>query len=336
MPGHLSPRISVIIPTFNRQSDLLDALGSVRRQDMGEFECIIVDNGPSTDGTAAAVHELAASDGRFRLVQTGPVGIFPAANAGVRGSAAPVIFLMDDDVELVDEGTLASVCDAFESGPRLGVLGVSEFYPGGRHRGESAPDRKTGMAGWLRDTRLYPAGMTNRWGMIGTKFHQLPFGRQHRVHHVRSSAMGISRAVFDRVGGFFEPYVVQQRGYRCETDFCLQVTRAGFEVVYSSRGPQVLHKQAPRVNGFGRSGTDRDYLICTGRNNAFFFLRNYWSRPASPLFFMWDSVVGNTSQPGFLRLIKGGHWRPKTHWHALTGKWQGLRMFWRYGAAGAK
>ena len=90
------------------------------------------------------------------------MGIFPAANAGVRGSAAPVIFLMDDDVELVDEGTLASVCDAFESGPRLGVLGVSEFYPGGRHRGESAPDRKTGMAGWRRDTRLEPAGMGNR------------------------------------------------------------------------------------------------------------------------------------------------------------------------------
>jgi glycosyltransferase involved in cell wall biosynthesis len=331
-----SPSVSVVIPTFNRRSDLLAALGTISRQSMTDFECIVVDNGPSTDGTRAAVEELAASDSRFRVVQVGPVGIFPAANAGIRASRSPVVFLMDDDVELVEEGTFGYVLGSFESEPGLGVLGISEYYPGDRHRDGSEPGPGSGMLTWLRDTRLYPAGMTNRWGMIGTKFQHLAFGQTHRVHHVRSSAMGIRREAFDAVDGFFEPYVVQKRGYRCETDFCLQVRRAGYDVTYSSQRPQVLHKQAPRVNGFDRSGTDRNYLVSTGRNNAFFFLRNYWSRPSSPMFLLWDVLVGNTSQPGFLRLAKSGHFNPRTHWYALKGKSQGLRMFWQHGTAVTK
>lgn len=329
------PQISVVIPTFNRRDVLEQALRSLCNQHNADFECVVVDNGPSTDGTAEAFVASVGGDARFRLVQTGPIGIFPAVNRGFAESSGPIVLVMDDDVELVDPGTLSHVLEQFAERPTAGVIGLSEFYPGERHAGHQETGRAPGTVAALRDTRLYSPGKINRWGMIGTKFHQLPFGETVSLDHVRSSAMAVRRHVFDRVGGFSGAYTALGRGYRCETHFCLQVRRAGFEVMFSARAPQVLHKQAPRKAGYDRGGLDRDYLLGTGGNNTFFFLSNYWSRRSAPLFIAWDMLVGNTSQPGVIRLLKTGVWRPSTYWHALTGKWLGAKLFWRLGPAAA-
>jgi glycosyltransferase involved in cell wall biosynthesis len=326
------PFISIVIPTFNRRDDLLAALVSVQRQDLRDFECLVVDNGPSTDGSREAVTAFASSDPRFRLVKAGPIGIFPSVNAGFRESSGDVVLVMDDDVELVSPGTLSYLVEQFEADFALGVLGLSEYYPDEKHKGHEEPPARRRFDA-LKDTRLYPPGMVSRWGMLGTKFHQLPFGKSLHVQHVRSSAMAVRRRAFAIVGGFCDAYTVKGHGYRCETDFCLQVKRAGYGVKFSARDPQVLHKQSPRVDGTARDGIDREYLISTGCNNAFFFLRNFWSLRSAPIFLAWDMLVGNSSQPGILRLLKAGHWQLSTHRHALTGKWLGFKMFWRYSRA---
>lgn len=314
---------------------LQQAIRSLCNQHGVDFECVVVDNGPSTDGTAEAFVASVGGDARFRLVQTGPTGIFPAVNRGFAESSGPVVLVMDDDVELVHRGTLSHVLDQFAENPTAGVLGLSEFYPGERHMGHQSGNKKLGgplqVVTALRDTSLYPPGKMNRWGMIGTRFHQLPFGETLPLQHVRSSAMAVRREVFDKVGGFFDAYTPIGRGYRCETHFCLQARRAGFEVMFSARDPQVLHKQSAREIGYGRGGLDREYLVGTGSSNTFFFLSNFWTRRSAPLFLAWDMLAGNTSQPGVLRLVKSGAWRPSTYWHALAGKWMGAKLFWHHG-----
>src|SRR5579859_4695390 len=51
-----SPRLSIILCTYNRRNLVLSALASLRRQtlDYAQFEVIVIDNG-STDGTLEAV-----------------------------------------------------------------------------------------------------------------------------------------------------------------------------------------------------------------------------------------------------------------------------------------
>lgn len=330
------PQISVVIPTFNRRNVLQEAIRSLCNQQDVDFECVVVDNGPSTDGTSEAFRATVGGDIRFRLVQTGPIGIFPAVNVGFAESSSPIVLVMDDDVELVDPGTLSYVLEQFAGRPTAGVIGLSEFYPGGRHEGHQKTDRIAGVVTALRDTRLYAPGKINRWGMIGTKFHQLPFGETVVLDHVRSSAMAVRRDVFDEVGGFLAAYTEHGRGYRCETHFCLQVQRSGYDVMFSAQKPQVLHKQSPRKAGYDRGGLDREYLVGTGSNNTFFFLSNYWSKRSAPLFLAWDVLVGNTSQPGIARLAKSGVWRPSTYWHAIAGKWLGAKLFWHHGPAAAR
>jgi glycosyltransferase involved in cell wall biosynthesis len=53
---------SVVIPTHNRVLILLEALQSVRRQTVEDYEVIVVDDG-STDGTADAITRFAAENG---------------------------------------------------------------------------------------------------------------------------------------------------------------------------------------------------------------------------------------------------------------------------------
>jgi glycosyltransferase involved in cell wall biosynthesis len=326
------PIISVVIPTFNRKAALLAALSSLQSQDLRLFECVVVDNGPSTDGTVEAVVEIAAKDSRFSLAQSVETGPFAAAAVGIERTHAALVFLMDDDVELVNHTTLSDIANVFGSDPTLGVLGISEFYPGDRHRGGEAADRHaSGISIWLQDTRLYSPGRISKWGMIGTKFHRLPFGQLHEVDHVRSSAMVVRRCAYESGGGFLASYSGSGNGYRCETDLCLQVRRAGFKVMFSAREPQVLHKQAARPDGSVRGGFGRDFLLGTGRNNTYFFLRNFWTRPTSPVFLAWDMLIGSSSQPGILRLLKARQWKVRTYFYAMTGKWRGMKQFWRYG-----
>ena len=180
-----------------------------------------------------------------------------------------------------------------------------------------------------RDTTLYMPGMVNRWGFIGTRLHHLPFGQMHEVDHVRSSAMAIRRSAFETVGGFFEPYTAMGYGYRYETDLCIRIQRLGYRVVFSAMNPQVYHKVSERTRGWKREGYAKDYLISTTRNNTFFFLRNYWSRPTAFVFLLWDVLVGNTTQPGLLRFAlyhRADRGKIKA---SLRGKWLGWKMYWR-------
>ncbi len=275
---------------------------------------------------------IIAQDERFIHIETGAIGIYPACNRGLKGGAGSIYMTMDDDVELVDENTLQSIVQRFEEDERLGVLQLSEYYPDGR--GQDAAIERGAPQSWIevwKNTTSYPAGNINRWGFIGTKLYHLPFGRDHEVYHVRSSCMAIRRDAFLQVGGFYEPYVVNGRGYRCETDLCVGINHANYKVVYAARTPQVLHKTAPKTRGWTRGKIDGAYLYATSRNNMFFFLRNYWSRASSIIFFIWDVLVGGSQQPGLYRLWRYGPRNRDALSASLRGKVDGFFLFWRLG-----
>lgn len=61
------PLVSVLVPTFNDGTMLLEALESLRRQTYDRFEAIVCDDASSNE-TAALAAEWCKSDPRFRLV----------------------------------------------------------------------------------------------------------------------------------------------------------------------------------------------------------------------------------------------------------------------------
>lgn len=319
-------KISIVIPTFNRVDALIDALGAIQRQTLKDFEVIVVDNGPSIDGTGKRVREFAQKDDRFVYVSTAEKGDFVARTIGCYRAQADLILTTDDDWEMTDKETLAYIIRCFDEDEKLGVLGLSEYYPDGKAMGQvvsCAVPRNWKQI--LMDTKLYHPGRINRWGMIGTKFYYLPMGQKHRVDHVRSSCMAFRREVAERFGYFSTFYVIKGDGYRSETELCHRFARAGYNVVFTSE-LQGLHKVRPRGHGVTPRSQTPEFLYNTGRNNMLFFLRNYWSRSTSFVFFLWDVLIGNSTQPGFLRFFTTHcHLRNKRNIIAsLRGKGRGF------------
>lgn len=87
------PRVSAILPTFNREKVLALSIDSVLAQTMKDWELIVVDDG-STDGTESVVR--AYGDPRIRYApNSGRKGSAAARNFGISLARAPVLAFHD-------------------------------------------------------------------------------------------------------------------------------------------------------------------------------------------------------------------------------------------------
>jgi glycosyltransferase involved in cell wall biosynthesis len=91
-----TPEVSVVIPCFNGERFLSDAIESVLRQTHGPVEIVVVDDG-STDGSVV-VAERYAADGRVTYVRhESNKGIAAARNTGLRRSRGRFVGFLDQD-----------------------------------------------------------------------------------------------------------------------------------------------------------------------------------------------------------------------------------------------
>jgi dolichol-phosphate mannosyltransferase len=123
-------RLAVVIPTFNEAANVAEV---VRRLDAAlrgvAWEAIFVDD-DSPDGTAARVRDLGAADRRVRcLRRVGRRGLSTACIEGVMATAAPVVAVMDGDLQH-DERILPRMLAAIEDGDADVVVG-SRYVEGG-------------------------------------------------------------------------------------------------------------------------------------------------------------------------------------------------------------
>jgi glycosyltransferase involved in cell wall biosynthesis len=96
------PKVSVIVPCFNLESYLPDALNSVLAQTFPDWECIIVDDG-SKDNSCEVAKDYIVKDSRFRLFTQENAGVSFARNRGVRESGGEYLLFLDaDDILLPD------------------------------------------------------------------------------------------------------------------------------------------------------------------------------------------------------------------------------------------
>lgn len=89
-----SARMSVVMPVYNVQSYIEEAIQSVLDQTFTDFELIIVDDGGSDNSVKIA---RTFDDPRIRIVSQPNRGLAGARNTGIACSRAPFIALLDSD-----------------------------------------------------------------------------------------------------------------------------------------------------------------------------------------------------------------------------------------------
>ena len=112
------PRVSVVIPTYNRADRLGGAIDSVLGQTLADLELVVVVDG-STDGTVELLERLAQGDARVRHVVQPNRGVGAARNHGILASRAQLIAFLDDDDRFLP-GKLEAQCELLDRRPDLG------------------------------------------------------------------------------------------------------------------------------------------------------------------------------------------------------------------------
>ena len=122
-----TPRISVVLPIHNAEAFLPDCLHSLKRQTLGDFEVIAVDDG-STDATPSILDSFAKLDSRVRIHQIGHRGLISALNDGIERSEGEFIARIDAD-DLAHPRRFELQLEAFSKNPDIDVVSsqVSHF-----------------------------------------------------------------------------------------------------------------------------------------------------------------------------------------------------------------
>ena len=96
------PKASVIIPVYNTEKYVRQAVESIRLQTLKDIEIIIVNDG-STDGSMTILEELAAQDERIKLFSQENQGQSIARNFALQKVGGKYLYFMDSDDYLENE-----------------------------------------------------------------------------------------------------------------------------------------------------------------------------------------------------------------------------------------
>jgi len=127
----MSPRISIIIPTFNSAKTIHAALDSIVSQQLSDYEVLIMD-GASLDETAIIVKEYSRRTENIYWHSEKDNGIYDAMNKGIQQSKGEWLFFLGSDDSLYDSNVFSDMRSIMVENP------ASKFIYGNVHTSVNA------------------------------------------------------------------------------------------------------------------------------------------------------------------------------------------------------
>jgi GT2 family glycosyltransferase len=233
------PRVSVVIPVFNR-SDCTDAcLASVAATWPAELdgEVLVVDDG-STDDTPALLEAWSARDPRVRgLRLESNQGFIAACNAGAAVAAGDVLVFLNNDT-LARPGWLAPLVAGLGR-DKAGAVGGKLLYPDGtlQEAGGVVFDDADGC----------------NFGKGDPEPDHPIFDHVRDVDYCSGALLATPRALFLELGGFDPAYAP---AYYEDADYAFRLRERGYRVYYQPAS-SVVHLEGATAGRDLASGVKR-------------------------------------------------------------------------------
>jgi len=221
------PKVSIIIPTYNRAYLLPRTIKSVLNQTFKDFELIIVDDG-SLDNTREVVEEFQKKDQRVKYIWQENSGR-PARpkNVGIKNAKGEYIAFLDSDDEWLPE-KLEKQLSLFEYSKKksLGLVSCNAFIisQGGKILGEYHTSK--------------------------VKFFLPEFLEQSRV--LSNSGIILPKDIIKRVGFFDE-----KTGFAEDQDMWIRIAKAGYSFDFVA---EPLFKYYIHPENFFKNLTGKDII----------------------------------------------------------------------------
>lgn len=120
------PVISVIIPTYERESALRETLDDLIEQDYPAFEVLVVDQTKVHQPETQEYLEQLANTGKIRWFQVNWASLPGARNYAVRRAIGEIILFIDDDVQLPTK-FLSAHARNYQEHPEIGAVAGRVF-----------------------------------------------------------------------------------------------------------------------------------------------------------------------------------------------------------------
>lgn len=302
-------RISVIVPTYRRVTDLGRCIDSLEDQTRRADEVLLMVRVGDPE-TLSYLKKRSLPHG-FKVERIEESGQVAAMNQGIDRSSGEVIVFLDDDAAPASDW-LERIGSHYESEPCLGGLG-------GRDRVHLGND--------VLEAMVCRVGVITWYGrIIGN--HHLGTGAPREVDHLKGANMSFRRRA---LGGIRCDSGLAGKGaqYRNDMALSLAVRRKGWLIVYDP-GVLVDHFYSVRFDEDQRGVYDPVATSDLAHNEILVILR-YLSGPRRFMAFLWSFMVSSTAIPGFLQVLRmatKGHPDAFSRFRdGMSGRCRGVRTY---------
>ncbi|MBN2470198.1 MAG: glycosyltransferase family 2 protein [Anaerolineae bacterium] len=263
------PDLSIVIVNYNTREPLRRCLESIQ-QFHGDLavEVVVVDNG-SKDGSPAMVREVMPE---AVLIEPGYNSWFTGGNnIGVRASSGTYVLILNPDTEMLPD-TLPALVEYMRQNPQVGGASPRQRFPGGAEiricsMTPRFPDLLFGYT--FLGAFLSPLRKRRRQEMFYAGWDRTT---SRAVEVVPDSSLLMTRALFDRLGGFDETFKL----YFTEDDICRRIIESGQEV-HLCAAAMLVHEENASVSQVQRLAS-RTYFA-----DLIVFCRKYYGALAAGL-----------------------------------------------------
>ena len=213
--------ISVSIVSYNTRDLLRECLLSLQeRSNEAHLEIIVIDNG-SHDGSAEMVEREFPAVILKRAGENLGYGI--ANNRALEGATGKYFWVLNSDTT-IEPKAITTMLKAMRSRPQCGAIGARLILPDGSTQPSCAGDPSL-WAIFCEQTYLYKL-LPNHPLTGGYAMTDWSYDQPRNVAQVCGASLLVRREAWRQAGGFDAAFFM----YFEDTDFCLRLRRAGWEI----------------------------------------------------------------------------------------------------------
>lgn len=304
-------KTSIIIPTYNRPSELKDCIHSILLQTVKPDELIIVDDGQLNEFPFK--NELTTAGIKCIYFKKDKPGLTESRNEGVRLSSGDIIFFFDDDV-ILDSDYIEEILKIYIGNKTDRIGGV-----GGIQKNRNILNIKDYllwipeiffMVNGFSEGRVLPSGFCIDYGTTPFRIRD-----NTEVDFLAGCAMSFRKRIFQDFSFDSERYLGYGLGE--DKDFSYRVSRK-YSFIINPKA-MLLHLESTKMRG-DRYTFGRKYMI-----DRYIFFRNHVKKSSWGWIFFYYAVFGYILIRTLIFLVSP----KKENINRLRGIFDGIRYILR-------
>jgi glycosyltransferase involved in cell wall biosynthesis len=293
-------KLTVVIPTYNREQVLLDTLDQLLALDCRADEILVIDQTPEHQAETNVRLKQLANENKITWRRIERPSIPTAMNLGLQQASGDIVLFLDDDIEITSALVEAHAREYLEEGVDAVVGQVVQSW----------------QQPLAANVSGYPVGLENDPDAF-----QFNSSSRCEVKRIMAGNLSVRKRAALRMGGFDENFV--RVAYRFEAEFAERFVNAGHRIIFQPNA-SIRHLKVPEggTRAYGEHLTTISPSHAVGRYYYMLTARNVPHRATQFLSAPFSSVMTRFH-------LRRPWWIPVTLVSELGGMLWALGLRWK-------